>query len=213
MDYTIMSYNLETMKTLFNMEQKMKELESTIDELKNKSNEQEINHKKQSKQIEIQNVKLYKQNEQLNERLIETNEHFFLNKVNELENIVNNQNIKIDKLENIKIDKLETIVNDQDTLRMVNDLDIHTINNTINNLLNNVIEKTRYYDNAIDKISHIKAEKIDHYHDPTNIFSNTLNSKAINFDSFVNYYGLINIQPEPFGDTFNSMFGYNSLLP
>jgi len=48
------------MKTLFNMEQKMKELESTINKLTTITTEQEIKYNKQSKQIEIQNVKLYK---------------------------------------------------------------------------------------------------------------------------------------------------------
>jgi hypothetical protein len=203
-----MSYNLETMKTLFNMEQKMKELESTINKLTIITTEQEIKYNKQSKQIEIQNVKLYKQNEQLNEQIIEINEQLFLNKVNELE-------IKIDKLENtvneqnIKINKLETIVNDQDTEKIVNHLEIHTIKN----LLNNAIEKTIYYDNAIEKIGHIKAESVyNDFPDSTNIFSNKLNSKAINFDSFVSYYTYINVAPEPFGDIFNSMFGYNSLF-
>ena len=81
------------MKTLFNIEQKMKELENSINKLTIITNEHEIKYNKQSKQIEIQNVKLYKQNEQLNERLIETNEQLFINKVNK-------QNIKITELEN-----------------------------------------------------------------------------------------------------------------
>ena len=41
-----MSYNLETIKTLFNMEQKIKELESTINKLTIITNEQEIKYNK-----------------------------------------------------------------------------------------------------------------------------------------------------------------------
>ena len=227
-----MSYNLETMKTLFNMEQKIKELENIINKLTTITTEQEIKYNKQSKQIEIQNVKLYKQNEQLNERLIEINEQLFLNKVNELENIVNNQNIKIDKLEIIvndqqnninilkiinndqqnKIDKLETINNDQqnkiDKLETINNEQNIKIN-TLESRINNIIE---YYDNAIEKIGHIKAESkgnnnkyfgINNHEFISTGFSCALNSKAINFESFLDYYNLRNFKYEPVEYNFN----------
>jgi hypothetical protein len=182
-----MSYNLETMKTLFNMEQKIKELESTINKLTTITTEQEIKYNKQSKQIEIQNVKLYKQNEQLNERLIETNEILFFNKISELENkyyeqykqmnklkIINNnyetinneQNIQINELkiinnnQNNQINKLEHMINELKTINNEQNIQINELK-IINNNQNNQINKLEHMINELKTITYKKISELE----------------------------------------------------